>query len=101
MVLQLFVIAVYCIEISWPIRLSYVLGAHSMLLIAIPKSASTSLMHTLGLAHNLKYTMHFVWEGALVEGHESYHKQHNFGWELNKDVVEFIDTSEVVTRQRL
>ena len=67
-----------------------------MLLVAIPKSASTSLMHTLGTTHNLKYTMHFEWDGSLCSGHKAYHQQHNFGWELNERIVDFWRTSDIL-----
>lgn len=54
-----------------------------MLLIAIPKSASTALMETLARAHDLRCDMWRKWPGDCSREFPNFHMQHSFGWELD------------------
>lgn len=58
-----------------------------MLLVAIPKSASTALMETLARAHGLACDMHKRWDGPESAEFPAFHLQHSFGWELDADTA--------------
>nr|WP_200242381.1 hypothetical protein [Lamprobacter modestohalophilus] len=40
--------------------------------------------------------MHFEWAGSLCDGHDAYHCQHNFGWELNEKVANFLADRDIL-----
>lgn len=62
-----------------------------MLMIAIPKSASTALMETVARAQRLNCDMHYRWDRKPSAEFTAFHIQHQFGWELTDEAVaEFI-----------
>jgi len=72
-----------------------------MLIIAIPKSASTSLMRTLAKIHDLPCDMHFKWNGPLSKEFPNFHLQHSFGWELNEETVSYFINSEIIFKSHI
>lgn len=67
-----------------------------MLLIAIPKSASTALMETLARTHGLACDMWRKWPGECAREFPVFHTQHTYGWELDPDTAQELATSPTV-----
>ena len=67
-----------------------------MLLIAIPKSASTALMETLARAHDLPCDMWRQWPGEESKEFPNFHLQHSFGWELDSETSSDIVRSKTI-----
>jgi len=64
-----------------------------MLLVAIPKSASTAFMETISRAHRLKCDMHYRWDGKKAEEFPKFGLQHAWDFELNEAAAQhFVDT---------
>jgi hypothetical protein len=64
-----------------------------MLLIAIPKSASTALMETLARAHGLRCDMWRKWPGECSREFPAFHMQHSYGWELDAATADELASS--------
>lgn len=50
----------------------------------MPKTASTSLMHTLSKLHKCDCDMHFTWDGKISPLYREYSRQHSFCWDLDE-----------------
>jgi len=53
-----------------------------MLIVAIPKSASTALMETIARRHSLECDMHFRWDGPKAPDFPYFGIQHSWDFEL-------------------
>lgn len=67
-----------------------------MLLIAIPKSASTALMETVARTHGLTCDMHYRWAGAKSEEFPKFGLQHDWDLELDTAAAEHAVTNDAL-----
>jgi hypothetical protein len=73
-----------------------------MLIIAIPKSASTSLMTTMGRLHNMDYEQDTSFKKLpKPEETKKIHKYHSDIRQINDKVVEKITTSNKINKQHI
>ena len=68
-----------------------------MLIVAIPKSASTALMETLATAHGMPCDMHYKWKGPQSDGFDKFSLQHPaFCCDLSDHDVEVLTARDVL-----